>query len=369
MGTEPVSMTLKAIGIVRNRITQPPQPDWEKVISEVVVDSSLTEALDDLDEFSHIIVLYWMHQAAAGEPPMKVHPMGRGELPLVGLFATRSPQRPNPMGETTVRLLERRGNILVVQGLDAFDGTPVIDIKPYIPRCDFVAEAKVPPWITKSHRLSQGLQDIYRRLMDFYGRQHWWPAEGPFEMMVGAILTQGAAWGNVEKAIANLKAAGALSPEALRRLSLPELAALIRPSGYYNAKALKLRSLAQRLGEGYNDNLDKLLASNIETLRQELLSIHGIGQETADSIILYAAGKPVFVVDAYTRCIISRLGLAPEGSSYADYQALFMDNLPTDSGLFQEYHALLVCLAKNVCRRRPLCWECCLGSICPSRKY
>ncbi len=140
-------MTLKAIGIVRNEIKQPTLCDFEKVISEIVFDSSLTEALDDLDDFSHIIVLYWMHQAA-GQPPVKVHPQGRGELPLVGLFATRSPNRPNPVGKATVRLVERRGNILKVEGLDAIDGTPVIDIKPYLPGYDSVTNAKVPQWIT-----------------------------------------------------------------------------------------------------------------------------------------------------------------------------------------------------------------------------
>ena len=368
MMNELPGMTLKAIGIVKNRIKQRPKQvpfGWEKVVSDIVVNSSLTEALDNLEEFSHIIVLYWMHQAASGELPMKVHPMGKDELPLVGVFATRSPHRPNPVGKTTVRLLERQGNILKVQGLDAIDGTTVIDIKPYIPGYDSADNAKEPQWDNRS--ISQRLQDIYHRLMYCYGPQHWWPAEGPFEMMVGAVLTQSAAWRNVEKAIANLKAAGALSPQALRRLSLSELVALIRPAGYYNAKALKLKSLAQWLGEGHGDNLDRLLAGNIETLREQLLSIHGIGQETADSIILYAAGKPIFVIDAYTRRIIDRLGLSPEESSYAAYQALFMDNLPRDSELFQEYHALLVCLAKNVCCRRPLCHKCCLISICPSR--
>ena len=145
------TITLKAIGVIRNEIKQPPKRvpfGWEKVISDIVVDSGLTEALDELGEFSHIIVLYWMHQAAAGELPMKVHPMGKQELPLVGLFATRSPHRPNPVGKATVRLLLRQGNVLKVQGLDAIDGTPVIDIKPYIPEYDSAANAKVPPWIT-----------------------------------------------------------------------------------------------------------------------------------------------------------------------------------------------------------------------------
>ena len=215
--------------------------------------------------------------------------------------------------------------------------------------------------------ISETLQNIYQRLMAHYGPQHWWPAEEPFEVIVGAVLTQSAAWNNVEKAIANLKAAKALSARALNHLSLAEVAALIHPCGYYNAKALKLKSLAHWLGESYDDNLDKLLANNIDHLRQQLLSIPGIGQETADSIILYAANKPIFVIDAYTRRIIDRIGLAPESNSYAAYQTLFMHGLPTDSGLFKEYHALLVCLAKNVCRSRPLCQQCCLNNICQSR--
>ena len=214
--------------------------------------------------------------------------------------------------------------------------------------------------------ISQALQDIYRRLMDCYGPQHWWPAEGPFEVMVGAVLTQSAAWSNVERAIANLKTVGALSPKALRGLPLPELAGLIRPCGYYNAKALKLKSLANWLGEFCGDNLNLLSVNNTDALREQLLSVHGIGEETADSIILYAVGKPVFVIDAYTRRIVDRLGLEPEGSSYAAYQDLFMNNLPADTELFSEYHALLVCLAKQVCRRRPLCHNCCLSGICPS---
>jgi tRNA-Thr(GGU) m(6)t(6)A37 methyltransferase TsaA len=149
MISELPDMTLKAIGIVRNKVRQKPEYGWQGMVSEIVVDSSLTEALDSLDEFSHIIVLYWMHQVArSSELATKVHPRGKLELPLVGRFATRSPNRPNPIGKATVRLLERQGNILKVEGLDAIDGTPVIDIKPYIPGYDSVADAKVPPWVT-----------------------------------------------------------------------------------------------------------------------------------------------------------------------------------------------------------------------------
>jgi len=185
--------------------------------------------------------------------------------------------------------------------------------------------------------------------------------------MVGAILTQSVGWLNVEKAIANLKSAKALSPQALRHFSLPELATLIRPCIYYNAKARKLKSLAHWLGEYYSDNLNKLFANSTGQLRQQLLSVWGIGEETADSIILYAANKPIFVIDAYTRRIIDRIGLAPDNNSYTAYQALFMDNLPADARLFNEYHALLVRLGKDVCRSRPLCQRCCLQSICHFR--
>jgi endonuclease-3 related protein len=213
-------------------------------------------------------------------------------------------------------------------------------------------------------QVSRYLQDIYRRLIAAYGPQHWWPAKESFEVMLGAVLTQGTAWRNVEQAIASLKAAGALSPQAIRCLSLPELAQIIRHCGYYNAKAQKLKSLAYWLGNHCADDLDRLFASDIDSLRELLLAVHGIGQETADSILLYAAGKPVFVIDAYTRRIISRLGLVPGKDSYAVCQRLFMAHLPADAEMFNEYHALLVQLAKDACRKKPLCQRCCLNDIC-----
>jgi endonuclease-3 related protein len=216
--------------------------------------------------------------------------------------------------------------------------------------------------------LAKALLNIYRRLLARYGPQHWWPAAEPFEVIVGAILTQSAAWGNVEKAIANLKEANALSPKTLRSLSTPKLAKLVRPCGYYNAKALKLKSFAYWLGNHHHDDLGKLFASSVDELRQQLVSINGIGQETADSIILYAAAKSSFVIDAYTRRIISRIGLAPAKNSYAAYQALFMEHLPADAALFNEYHALLVYLGKKVCRPRPLCPQCCLNELCQFSK-
>lgn len=222
----------------------------------------------------------------------------------------------------------------------------------------------VPNGIGKAP-VRQKLLDIHNRLFAAYGPQHWWPAEEPFEIMVGAILTQSTAWRNVEKAIANLKAVGALSPVRLRSLSLYEIAALIHPSGYYNAKARKLKSLAEWLGDSYGDDIARMSAQGTEKLRLQLLSVYGIGPETADSIILYVANQPVFVIDAYTRRIVDRLGLTPGQESYQAYQALFMNNLPEDARMFNEYHALLVQLGKNFCRKQALCSRCCLSDLCP----
>ncbi|MBN1692906.1 MAG: endonuclease [Dehalococcoidales bacterium] len=205
------------------------------------------------------------------------------------------------------------------------------------------------------------LPDVYRRLFNKYGPQHWWPAEEPFEVITGAILTQSAAWTNVDKAIKNLKQAGALTPETIRRMPQEKLAALIHPCGYFNTKARKLKAFTGWLGKKYNDDLDRLFKQDIPELRQQLLGVYGIGEETADSIILYAGNKPVFVIDAYTRRIISRLGLAPQNNSYSAYQKLFTAHLPADVKLFNEYHALLVRLAKETCRTKPLCHECCLN--------
>ncbi len=212
--------------------------------------------------------------------------------------------------------------------------------------------------------LNHRLTEVYRLLLDRYGPQHWWPADTPFEVIVGAILTQSAAWGNVEKAIANLKRADALTPASLRQLPLSKLAQLIYRSGYYNAKALKLKSFVEHLEEAHRDSLEKLFSPDILPLRSELLDIHGIGPETADSIILYAAHKPIFVIDAYTRRILTRLGLSPSVDNYPAFQALFMDNLPADEKLFNEYHALLVRHGKEFCRKSPVCSDCCLRQLC-----
>ena len=209
--------------------------------------------------------------------------------------------------------------------------------------------------------------DIYHRLYHRYGPQRWWPGDTAFEVIIGAILTQSASWTNVDKALDNLKARGLMEPAALRDIPLEELAALIRPSVYFNAKALKLKAFVEHVGEGYNDDLEAMFRQDVSVLRPELLAIYGIGEETADDILLYAAGKPVFVMDAYTRRILERLGITPAQDRYSSYQALFMDNLPHDTELFNEYHALLDRHGVEACRKRdPLCAECCLLDVCPT---
>ncbi len=215
----------------------------------------------------------------------------------------------------------------------------------------------------KTRNRGKVLSEIYRRLLAAYGPQHWWPADEPFEVIVGAVLTQSTAWTNVARAISNLKAADAMSPQAIRRLGPERVAGLIRPSGYHNVKSRKLMAFVSWLGE-YEDNLELLFGKSRRQLRLELLSVYGIGEETADSILLYAAGKAVFVVDAYTRRIVDRIGLETAGHSYVDYQALFESSLPADSAKFNEYHALLVEHGKRFCRKVPVCPECPLLDIC-----
>jgi endonuclease-3 related protein len=219
---------------------------------------------------------------------------------------------------------------------------------------------------TVTESLKNLLEEIYRRLFEKYGPQHWWPGETPFEVMVGAILTQSAAWKNVETAITSLKTAGLLSPEALRGKAPEEIAPLIRSAVYYNVKARKLKALVEYIGNACDDYLDRLFEKGTGRLRDELLAVWGVGEETADSILLYAANKPVFVIDAYTRRIMSRIGIQPESDTYSDWQSLFMKNLPSDTALFNEYHALLVRLGKETCRPKPLCSSCPLSEICRS---
>jgi len=200
----------------------------------------------------------------------------------------------------------------------------------------------------------------YGALYDAFGPQKWWPARTRFEVIVGAILTQNTAWSNVEKAIKELKKAGVLTPKRLSALAQNELAELIRPSGYFNIKAKRLRNFLDFLFEEFDGSLNRLFKKSPPgELRRRILSVNGIGPETADSILLYAGGRAEFVVDAYTKRVFSRHGLISKEAGYEEVKALFMDNLPRDERLFNEYHALLVRLGKNFCRpRNPLCEAC-----------
>ncbi|MDY6989996.1 MAG: endonuclease III domain-containing protein [Thermodesulfobacteriota bacterium] len=203
------------------------------------------------------------------------------------------------------------------------------------------------------------LLDLYNRLYKAFGPRHWWPGDSPFEVAVGAILTQNTAWRNVEKAIRNLKAANLLSPDALRHLPVEDLAAFIRPAGYYNIKAQRLKHFLDFLFTEDGGNLDRLLAGDLDTVRGKLLSINGVGPETADSILLYAGNKPAFVVDAYTKRILFRHCLIPEEASYDEVRDFFMDCLAPDVAMFNEYHALIVHLGHTFCTKKmPKCAEC-----------
>jgi endonuclease-3 related protein len=203
------------------------------------------------------------------------------------------------------------------------------------------------------------LMAMYRALYKAYGPQHWWPGDTPFEVMVGAVLTQNTAWINVEKAIKNLKRERLLSLARLRKVAPRRLAALIKPSGYYNVKAERLTNLMTFLYDRYGYRLAGMLRDDPSELRKGLLLVNGIGPETADSIILYAARMPTFVVDAYTKRIFSRHGLVSERAGYDDVQQLFIRNLPRGTGLFNEYHALLVTVGKAHCKKgTPRCTTC-----------
>jgi len=203
------------------------------------------------------------------------------------------------------------------------------------------------------------LMQIYEILYRSFGPMHWWPGETPFEVMVGAILTQNTSWKNVEKAIQKLKQRGVLNIDGIRQLRKSQLALLIRSSGYYRIKAERLKSFVEFLFKEYGGDLERMGEERLEELRGKLLQIKGIGPETADSILLYGLGKPIFVVDAYTQRILFRHGIIPEKALYSEVQKLFMDYLPHDETLFNEYHALLVHLGKTMCQKNPRC------DICP----
>ena len=218
---------------------------------------------------------------------------------------------------------------------------------------DFVL--RVLYMVNKSKLLSDG----YARLFDVFGPQHWWPGETPLEVIVGAILTQNTNWGNVEKAIANLKRGGFLSAKKMAEAHSAKLASLIRPAGYYRVKSKRLKNFLNFFLNGYRGKIEALKAEETGDLRDKLLSVNGIGKETADSILLYALEKPIFVVDAYTKRILNRHYLVPEETTYDEVQQIFMDNLALKVPLFNEFHALLVKCGKEFCRpKNPLCKEC-----------
>jgi endonuclease-3 related protein len=208
------------------------------------------------------------------------------------------------------------------------------------------------------------LLEIFDTLLAAYGPRFWWPADSPFEVCVGAILTQNTNWGNVEKAIANLKREGLLSPEGLRDIPTAQLAECIRPAGYFNVKSARLKDFIAWLFSEQRVGLADMFAGDWQELRVDLLQVRGIGPETCDSILLYAGHKPSFVVDAYTKRLFSRLGLISPKASYDEVRDLFMESLPADVELFNEYHALIVEHCKERCRTRPLCGECVLRFRC-----
>ncbi|MBX6377240.1 MAG: endonuclease III domain-containing protein [Clostridia bacterium] len=213
---------------------------------------------------------------------------------------------------------------------------------------------------------------IFRALLRHFGPQDWWPARDPFEVCVGAVLTQAVAWTNVEKALVNLAREGLLSPEALAAAPLEQVAACVRPAGYFRAKAAKLKALATFVRDAAGGDVVALfrdvLPADLEAARSRLLSVYGIGPETADSLLLYAGGRPSFVVDAYTRRIFARLGFCRETDRYDDVRRLFQEHLPPDPAFFNEYHALIVVLGKRVCTKRaPACPVCPLRRRCPAR--
>ncbi len=210
------------------------------------------------------------------------------------------------------------------------------------------------------------MNDVYRRLLDSLGPQHWWPGETPFEVMVGAVLTQNTNWQNVEKAIGNLREADLLEPAALYAVPIEELEELLRPAGYFRIKARRLRSLLASIMDRYGGDLDAMFATSMGVLREELLAVNGIGPETADSILLYAGGMPAFVVDAYTHRILSRHGWVDLEADYHQIQDFLQSRLADDPALFNEFHALLVFVGKHYCRKRgPRCDECPLHDMLP----
>jgi endonuclease-3 related protein len=218
-----------------------------------------------------------------------------------------------------------------------------------------------------AHATRRTLLAAYWRLRRARGHAGWWPGETPFEVCLGAILTQNTAWSNVEKALVELRRRGLVSFEPLTALGAEQIAPLIRPAGYFNVKARRLKAFLDFLGHEYGGRVEPMRAEEPAALRRKLLAVNGIGRETADSIALYAADKPLFVVDAYTRRIASRLGWIRGDEDYDVIQSWFMARLPQDVELYNDYHAQVVLLGKGVCRPRPHCAACPLSKACPRR--
>jgi endonuclease-3 related protein len=206
--------------------------------------------------------------------------------------------------------------------------------------------------------VNQKLMEMHDRLLNHFGPQNWWPAQNHFEVMVGAVLTQNTNWKNVEKAIDQLKKDDLLSLASLHAVPQSELAKRIRPAGYFNIKAKRLKNLIKFIYEVYEGDLERLLSDDTSCLRDGLLSVNGIGPETADSILLYAAQRPVFVIDAYTHRILARHHMCDEETDYYALQDLFVSHLPEDVLLFNEFHALMVRTAKEFCKNKALCEKC-----------
>ncbi|MCK5186089.1 MAG: endonuclease III domain-containing protein [Deltaproteobacteria bacterium] len=210
----------------------------------------------------------------------------------------------------------------------------------------------------RQKRKSKKLLKIYQKLYNAIGPRHWWPGDSPFEVIIGAILTQNTSWKNVETAIKALKEYNLLDPVRLLKVDEGILANTIKSSGFFNIKTKRIKNFIRFLFENYQGSLEKMFSENLTPLREKLLKINGIGPETADSILLYAGGKPIFVVDAYTRKILLRHNLISKAAGYSETQALFMENLEKDVRMFNEYHALLVYVGKYFCKRIPGCENC-----------
>lgn len=207
-------------------------------------------------------------------------------------------------------------------------------------------------------------REAYRLLYDHFGPQNWWPGDTPFEIMVGAILTQNTSWSNVQKAIDNLKTENLLTYQSLSRLTADEIAQLIRPAGYYNLKAQRLRNLFDMLATSYDGEMELFLGDDLGTARDNLLAVKGVGPETADSILLYACGHPVFVVDMYTHRVFSRHNMVEEETDYQTIQHVFTAHLPEEMQLYNEFHALIVRVAVTFCKKtKPLCEKCPLQGL------